>query len=106
VTPMLRRTYPPDYVSAETLAYRLDIAVGAVEQYVKRGLLPAPRMIGEAKRWCWQEVDRRIRGVDGDAAATANEDDNDPYIRALDGATPEPEHCPARARAPGHVEGT
>lgn len=45
------RPYPPDYVSAETLAYRLDCPLEAVEAMMRRGVLPRPQMIGELRRW-------------------------------------------------------
>ena len=38
----------PDYCKKETLARRLDLEIGAVDQYVKRGLLPSPHKVGEA----------------------------------------------------------
>ena len=38
----ISRTYPPDYVSCETLAYRLDLARSTVDDWVRRGLLPKP----------------------------------------------------------------
>lgn len=47
----------PDYCKKETLARRLDLEIGAVDQYVKRGLLPSPHKVGEALLFCWQEVD-------------------------------------------------
>lgn len=40
----------PDYCKKETLARRLDLEIGAVDQYVKRGLLPSPHKVGEALR--------------------------------------------------------
>lgn len=57
-----RPTYPPDWVSRETLAYRLDLAAGAVDQLVKRGILPEPHKIGEALRWRWSEIESRLSG--------------------------------------------
>ena len=37
-----RWSYPPDYVSAETLAYRLDCSRSTIDAYVRLGLLPKP----------------------------------------------------------------
>jgi hypothetical protein len=48
---MTERSYPPDYVSAETLAYRLDCEISMIETLMRRGALPRPRMIGELARW-------------------------------------------------------
>jgi hypothetical protein len=55
----------PDYMKRETLAKRLDLAPGAIDQLVKRGLLPGPIQIGEARLWCWDDVQARLatRGV-------------------------------------------
>lgn len=46
-----RRPYPPDYVSAETLAYRLDCSRSTIDAYVREGLLPKPQLIGHLPRW-------------------------------------------------------
>jgi hypothetical protein len=83
------RNFPPDYVSRETLAYRLDMKAGAIDQLVKRGILPEPLSIGEARRWWWPEVDRRIRGDDLQTSGTAHEAD-DPYLKAINGAAEDP----------------
>jgi len=68
----------PDYMTRETLANRLDLKPGAVDQYVRRGLLPQPIHIGEAVRWRWTEVDSWLRGVKEDAVST-----NDPFMAGL-----------------------
>jgi hypothetical protein len=85
------RNFPPDYVSRETLAYRLDMKVGAIDQLVKRGILPQPRVIGEALRWWWPEVDRRIRD-DGLQTSSTARDARDPYLEAINGAPADTEH--------------
>ena len=92
-----QRSFPPDYVSRETLAYRLDMKVGAIDQLVKRGILPQPRVIGEALRWWWPDVDRRIRGDDLQTSSTAHDAD-DPYLKAINGAASDAEHQVAAAR--------
>jgi hypothetical protein len=71
---MTDRRYAPDYVSRETLAYRLEIAAGAVDQYVTRGVLPAPIKIGEALRWRWSDVEMRLAGASSSGDAVP-----DPY---------------------------
>ena len=83
--------FPPDYVSRETLAYRLDMKAGAIDQLVKRGVLPPPLNIGDALRWWWPDVDRRIRGDDLQTRATAYEAD-DPYLEAINGTAADTEH--------------
>lgn len=71
----------PDYCKKETLAKRLDLAVGAVEQLVKRGLLPSPHRCGEALLWYWPEVDSAIRGNN------AGESEHvDPYLAGIERA--------------------
>ena len=70
----------PDYCTRETLAKRLDLKPGAIDQYVKRGILPPPRMVGEAQLWCWVEVDNFIR------TGKAGEVVDDPYARGINAA--------------------
>ena len=87
----MRRNFPPDYLSKESLAHRLDMKVGAIDQLVKRGILPPPHQIGEALRWWWPEVDRRIRADDLQDTSTAS-DAEDPYLSAINGPASDPEH--------------
>lgn len=54
------RPYPPDFCSAETLAYRLDCSQRAVHDYAASGLLPKPVIIGNLSRWSWSEVCEHI----------------------------------------------
>jgi len=56
----------------ETLAAYIDLSPGAVDQYVKRGILPRPHKIGEALLWSAEEVDAAIRN--GGAPAREQED--------------------------------
>jgi predicted DNA-binding transcriptional regulator AlpA len=51
-----RWSYPPDYVSAETLAYRLDCSRSTIDAYVRLGLLPKPESIGNLQRWDFGHV--------------------------------------------------
>jgi predicted DNA-binding transcriptional regulator AlpA len=50
------RPYPPDFVSAETFAYRLDCSVRSIQDYVKSRLLPKPVQIGNLVRWRWSDI--------------------------------------------------
>jgi len=50
------RPYPPDYVSAETLAYRLDCSRSTIDAYVRDGFLPKPEIIGSLQRWDFAAV--------------------------------------------------
>jgi hypothetical protein len=58
-------SYPPDYVSAETLAYRLDLAPSLIEIYVREGVLPPPELLGSLKRWDFAEVRAYIKARNG-----------------------------------------
>jgi hypothetical protein len=57
----MNRTYPPDLVSLETLAFRLDCSVAEVERLMRAGALPAPVMIGTLMRWDFEAVLSFIR---------------------------------------------
>jgi predicted DNA-binding transcriptional regulator AlpA len=79
----VERAFAPDYVSAETLAYRLDCSRSTVDDYVRRGLLPTPRIIGNLQRWRWREIEAWIarQGVvlDQLGSPNADTDEDDPY---------------------------
>lgn len=80
------RPFAPDYVSAETLAYRLDCAVTTVRDYVGQGLIPPPTTIGSLVRWRWSDVEAHIRARfgEGEELRTAAPDDRlDPFSRAV-----------------------
>jgi len=74
----MKRSWP-DYMARETLADRLDLKPGAIDQYVKRGLLPHPIQIGEARRWSWRDVDNWIRGVNGNDLSV----NDDPFLAGI-----------------------
>jgi hypothetical protein len=89
----VQRQYPPDYVSVETLAYRLDCSVGEIEEFVRRGALPLPVKILGLRRWDFEVVrititaqndGRRVKlGRNGQATA-----ESDPYLAGVEsGAT-------------------
>ena len=82
-----RHAYPPDYVSAETLAYRLDLAPSPVEIYVREGLLPKPELIGNLKRWDFAEVGAFIkaRNAGNGAEVEPNGRPRDIYLEHLRG---------------------
>ena len=79
----VERAFAPDFVSAETLAYRLDCSRSTVDDYVRRGLLPTPRIIGNLQRWRWSEIEAWIasQGAVRDQLGShdADADDDDPY---------------------------
>lgn len=53
----------PAWMKRETVATYTDLSPAAVDQYVKRGLLPRPHKIGEALRWSIDEIDEAIRSA-------------------------------------------
>jgi len=63
------RPYPPDFCSAETLAYRLDCC--AMHDYAASGLLPKPVTIGNLSRRSWNDVCETYRTVKHCPAAGA-----------------------------------
>ncbi len=81
-----RWSYPPDYVSAETLAYRLDCSRSTIDAYVRLGLLPKPESIGNLQRWDFGQVKAFIKAQN---AATLEahrlHDDEDAYLKGLKG---------------------
>ena len=85
-----RRSWP-DYCRRETLAKRLDVAAGAIDQMVRRGLLPPPVMIDGAPRWRWQDVDAMM--AEGKVA-----DAPDPYIAGIHNAAQAPAARPLRQK--------
>jgi hypothetical protein len=54
------RPYAPDYVDAQTLAYRLCVSESTVENFVRRGQLPKPIFFHGLKRWKWTDIERCI----------------------------------------------
>ena len=83
--------YPPDYVSAETLAYRLDCSRATIDAYVKEGRLPKPEIIGNLARWDFAEVRAFIKAQNATSHAISNgvlHDPADPYLEALSHGPP------------------
>jgi len=80
------RNYPPDYVSAETLAYRLDCSRSTIDQYVKAGLLPKPFELGNLVRWDFALVKAYIQARNSVELRDAEEDD---FMKAVENAASE-----------------
>lgn len=78
-------------MSIETLSYYLDCSQSAIRDYVKRGALPPPVMMGSLVRWYWDGVVAHLLRRGGPTAAhelrTAQEED--PYMRGAQRVTPE-----------------
>jgi hypothetical protein len=86
------RGFAPDYVSEESLAYRLDCPVEAIEVLIRKGILPRPQMIGDLRRWDFAMVRAAIESQNGVMKRMAPNGkpgpDEDPFLAAL---TPERE---------------
>ena len=80
------RQYPPDFVDAEELAYRLSCSKSTVGSYVARGLLPRPTKIGDLVRWRWDTVDKFVSALE--AGADSHADATDPYLAGIERGTP------------------
>jgi predicted DNA-binding transcriptional regulator AlpA len=82
----VRRPYPPQYVSAETLAYLLDCSRAKVDADVRAGLLPKPVKVGTLSRWRWSDVEAAVEAqnelaLNGAAAPLVGEDD--PFLQGV-----------------------
>ena len=52
--------YPPPWQDVATLCAHLCISDATVENWVRHGILPAPRMIGGKRMWKWSEVEEKL----------------------------------------------
>ena len=83
------RPYPPDYVAAETLAYRLDCSRSTIDAYVRAGLLPKPETIGNLQRWDFVEVRAFIKAQNGASIGNGPASElEDVYLKGLKGGPP------------------
>lgn len=73
----------PDYMKRETLAKRLNLAAGAIDQLVTRGLLPPPITVGDALLWRWADVDSWLQ-----RGQHREPESNDPYLAGVSRARP------------------
>ena len=83
-----QRSYPPDYVSAETLAYRLDCSRSTIDAYVRSGLLPKPETIGNLQRWDFGQVRAFIKARNVGSPAMGAFEEDDVYLKGLRGGSP------------------
>ena len=65
-----RLPYPPPFMDLATLAEHVCASERAIENWVKMGTFPAPRMQGGKRLWEWKKVQRYL-AADDDAAPTA-----------------------------------
>ena len=64
------------------MAYRLDCSRSTVDTYVKKGLLPKSKMIGNLLRWDFADVVSFIKARN-DAAVGAATSDEDEYLKGI-----------------------
>ena len=76
------RGYAPDYVSAATLAYRLDCSRATIDAYVKSGHLPRPAIIGNLVRWDFNVVRSHIEIMNTGAVI-----EEDEFMKAMQDAS-------------------
>ena len=84
-----RWSYPPDYVSAETLAYRFDCSRSTIDTYVRLGLLPKPETIGNLQRWDFGQVKAFIKAQNAEKmeGMERRPDEEDAYLKGLKGGS-------------------
>lgn len=74
------RPFPPDYVSADTLAYRLDCSRSTIDAYVRDGFLPKPEIFGSLQRWDFAAVVSYIKARNN---ALAQPVEQDVYLKGI-----------------------
>jgi predicted DNA-binding transcriptional regulator AlpA len=79
------REFPPDFVSADTLAYRLDCSRSTIDAYVRQGRLPPPYQIGSLIRWDFAAVRAFIQASVAETTVESGivRNADDPYLKAL-----------------------
>lgn len=68
-----RLPYPPPFQDLATLAEHICASERAIENWVKTGQFPPPKMQGGKRLWRWKDVERHL-AVETDAAPTAPTD--------------------------------
>ncbi len=84
------RPYAPDFVSAETLAYRLDCSRSTIDTYLRLGLLPKPDMIGNLRRWDFGQVKAFIKAQNAGSMARKSvsaSEEEDAFLKGLEGGS-------------------
>jgi predicted DNA-binding transcriptional regulator AlpA len=79
------RRYAPDFVSAETLAYRLDCSRSTIDACVRSGFLPKPQKIGNLQRWDFGQVKAYIRAQNSATSINGMASDHeDAFMKGLE----------------------
>lgn len=76
---------PSSYLSCSSLARELDVSESTIQQFVRRGVLPAPvKMSTGCVRWRWADVEIALSSLTGPTAAASR---LDPYAERAVSAT-------------------
>jgi hypothetical protein len=65
--------YPPPFQDLRTLSEHICTAESTIENWVRRGIFPAPQKVGGKNLWRWKEVEKYLAGSDDPASSSANE---------------------------------
>ena len=68
-----RLPYPPPFQDLATLAEHICAGESTIENWVKMGMFPKPRMQGGKRLWRWKDVERHL-AADADAVPTTTSD--------------------------------
>ena len=78
MSPLSTDIRPPAYLSRASLARELDCSESTVDEWVRRGILPAPiKLSTGGVRWRWSDVDMALMSF----APSGGGDD--PYLRGI-----------------------
>ena len=64
-----RLPYPPPWQDMATLCRHICAAESTIENWVRMGLFPAPRMQGGKRLWRWKDVERHLAGESDEGQA-------------------------------------
>lgn len=72
----------PAYVSRQRAACELDMSPDTFDEYVRKGILPAPKRRGKLTRWKWAEIADVLDGGNLSVVQSAE----DPYDQGVERA--------------------
>jgi predicted site-specific integrase-resolvase len=67
-----RLPYPPPFQDLATLSEHICAAESTIENWVKMGIFPKPRMQGGKRMWSWKAVERHLAGETDAAPSTSD----------------------------------
>lgn len=77
-------------MTKEEIAYRFQVSISTVDQWIAAGLLPPSLAIFTVKRWAWCDVEEAVARLNGDVATEGGEGstspDEDEFMRGIDRA--------------------